>query len=561
MEKYTILGQIGKGSFSRIYKSQNKDTGEFYAIKVVKKLEKYEKVLKREIEILKKLDHPNVIKLHEVVEHNKTRFLVLDYCGRGDLSTYVKKGKDNKGWFYNTGMSLATIQNITKQLASGLEYLRSKDIVHRDLKPANLLMDEHGVLKIADLGFAKTLALTDLSQTLCGSPLYMAPEILQKNPKYTPKADLWSVGVMLYQFLYATTPYSAKNMVDLHHSLKVFKGPDFGKSERAEEMIKQGLGDLITKLLKVNPDERITFEEFFSHWYIREPEPKQKLLLIDNYQPVPPKVKKTPINTAANSLVESGDGSFVNIPSEAVKITPDGFKKSRSSNLFDMIPGSKEWNSITSTLTKPKFNPFKTFVPRTISTTQSRVFSYIEDSEVSRVKFKEYNSIVQSQQGQVYYIFCDIERQARGINGYVYNKRSDPLILTSLVIVFCDSVNKRLKGINMKSIVDPVAEKKGMFVRDVYNKFIKIAKKRVNKIKKKRTEKTGETVYRLALDEAKSGAIAELVGSKKSARYSYKLSVACFELLEDIVTDDKDMKVLEYYKKLLDDRVKKLENM
>nr|GMC97587.1 serine/threonine-protein kinase ATG1c-like isoform X2 [Ipomoea batatas] len=137
-------------------------------------------------------------------------YIVLEYCRGGDLSMYLQK---RHGRIPET-----TAKHFMQQLASGLQVLRENNLIHRDLKPQNLLLstnDENSILKIADFGFARSLQPRGLAETLCGSPLYMAPEIMQLQ-KYDAKADLWSVGAILFQLVTGRTPFTGNNQIQVY---------------------------------------------------------------------------------------------------------------------------------------------------------------------------------------------------------------------------------------------------------------------------------------------------------------------------------------------------------
>ncbi len=199
---YVLGHQIGQGSFAVVWKAENKTTGDTVAIKEIntaKLSRKLKSSLEGEVSILRRISHTNIVKLHHVIEvcvwahhraydratpratpslgHNTQdgdkMFLVMEYCAGGDLSAYIRKSKR---------VSEATACALLQQLAAGLRAMWSHHLVHRDLKPQNLLLSDtsnNAVLKIADFGFARALQPHNLAETLCGSPLYMAPEILQ----------------------------------------------------------------------------------------------------------------------------------------------------------------------------------------------------------------------------------------------------------------------------------------------------------------------------------------------------------------------------------------------
>jgi serine/threonine protein kinase len=251
---------IGWGSFSKVYKGVHIETNQKVAIKRihVQKLNKQLHLrLDIEIKIMKSLDHPNIIKFYDVLysDNKEYIFIILEYCENGDFSKLVNSHKtenENKIKYY------------MKQLRDGLEYLRNNNIVHRDLKPKNILITNNmDVLKIADFGFAKNVVDDcSLMDTLCGSPLYMAPEILNKK-QYNISSDLWSVGVILYEMVYHKYPYgNPLNILDLMHKIESCK------IEFPEISISIECMNLLKLLLQVDNNYRITWTEFFNHeWF------------------------------------------------------------------------------------------------------------------------------------------------------------------------------------------------------------------------------------------------------------------------------------------------------
>ncbi|KAF9201360.1 Serine/threonine-protein kinase [Haplosporangium sp. Z 27] len=216
----------------------------------------------------------------------------MEYCSQGDLSQYIKRRGDGPPSLPSPpggGLHEVVVRHFLKQLASALEFLRSKNLIHRDLKPQNLLLhppsnSKEGsgyglpVLKVADFGFARSLPRLSLAETLCGSPLYMAPEILHYE-KYDAKADLWSVGTVLYEMCTGKPPFRAQNHVELLKRIEMakdvitFPGDNVSDDRtgsspshrhlHSTSTISDDIKDLIRQLLKRNPVERISFEEFF----------------------------------------------------------------------------------------------------------------------------------------------------------------------------------------------------------------------------------------------------------------------------------------------------------
>ncbi|EGX50159.1 hypothetical protein AOL_s00076g234 [Orbilia oligospora ATCC 24927] len=300
---FRIGKEIGRGSFATVYQGVHSQTKGLVAIKSVLRSKLNRKLLENlesEIQILKTLDHPHIVALLDCQKSHTYIHLVMEYCSLGDLSLFIKKrdrlhtlpdltAMSQKYPSIGGGLNEVIIRHFLQQLASALEFLRSRNLIHRDIKPQNLLLEppvvtygESGpysegirdekrkipemglpdlpVLKIADFGFARNLPSTAMADTLCGSPLYMAPEILRYE-KYDAKADLWSVGTVLYEMVVGKPPFRARNHVEL-----------LRKIEKGEDVIKFGddvnvsdpMASLVRRLLKRGPVERMSFSDFFS---------------------------------------------------------------------------------------------------------------------------------------------------------------------------------------------------------------------------------------------------------------------------------------------------------
>lgn len=239
----------------------HKETGKVVAIKEIstdRLNKKLKQSLESEVSILKQIRHKNIVHLEDVVEESSYLYLVMEYCAGGDLAGYIRRCKR---------VPEVTACAVMRQLGAGLKELWSRQMVHRDLKPQNLLLSDNtpqAVLKIADFGFARHLQQQELANTLCGSPLYMAPEIL-KSQQYDAKADLWSVGTILYELVVGRPPYNGSNHIVLLQNIE-------RNEARIPATIAKHLSpaciDLIYSLLERNPVQRISFEEFFNHPFL-----------------------------------------------------------------------------------------------------------------------------------------------------------------------------------------------------------------------------------------------------------------------------------------------------
>ncbi|GMH26521.1 hypothetical protein Nepgr_028364 [Nepenthes gracilis] len=265
---YSVGRKIGSGSFSVVWHARHRVHGTEVAIKEIamgRLNKKLQESLMSEIYILKQINHPNIIRLHDIVEVPGKIHLVLEYCCGGDLFVYIQRhGK----------VPEATAKHFMQQLAAGLQVLREHNLIHRDLKPQNLLLstnDMNSVLKIADFGFARSLQPMGLAETLCGSPLYMAPEIMQLQ-KYDAKADLWSVGAILFQLVAGKTPFTGNNQIQLLQN--IIKSTELHFPPDIHDLSSECI-DLCQKLLRRNPVERLTFDEFFNHPFLSQKQPNE----------------------------------------------------------------------------------------------------------------------------------------------------------------------------------------------------------------------------------------------------------------------------------------------
>ncbi|AMD21032.1 HEL249Wp [Eremothecium sinecaudum] len=306
-DKFVIEKEIGNGSFATVYKGHLlSNKSESVAIKAVSRSKlKNKKLLENleiEIAILKKIKHPHIVGLMECEKISSDFYLIMEYCALGDLTFFIKKRKHlvEKHPFCRTlfekypptseehnGLNRVLVINFLQQLSSALKFLRSKNLVHRDIKPQNLLLSaplldydnaksfhERGlvgiynlpILKIADFGFARFLPNTSLAETLCGSPLYMAPEILNYQ-RYNAKADLWSVGTVLYEMCCGRPPFKASNHLELFQKIKKANNViNFPKCVELEP----AMVDLICSLLTFEPAKRMGFNDFFNNELVNE---------------------------------------------------------------------------------------------------------------------------------------------------------------------------------------------------------------------------------------------------------------------------------------------------
>ncbi|KAK7933886.1 hypothetical protein WMY93_004782 [Mugilogobius chulae] len=265
---------IGHGAFAVVFKGRHKQKHHWeVAIKCINKknLAKSQSLLGKEIKILKELKHENIVRLLEYQEIGGCVYLVMEYCNGGDLAEYLH----SKGT-----LSEDTIRNFLQQIVQAMKVLQGQGILHRDLKPQNILLC-HGegrrsssvniCIKIADFGFARHLQTNTMAATLCGSPMYMAPEVIMSQT-YDAKADLWSIGTIVYQCLTGKAPFYASTPQEL----RLFYETNRTVMPSIPKETSSNLRHLLLGLLQKNPKERMTFEEFFCHPFMKNDSSSRK---------------------------------------------------------------------------------------------------------------------------------------------------------------------------------------------------------------------------------------------------------------------------------------------
>ncbi|KAE8663199.1 CBL-interacting serine/threonine-protein kinase 19 [Hibiscus syriacus] len=256
--KYEVGKLLGHGAFAKVYQARNVKTGETVAIKAVSKRKvlrgKLMAQVKMEIAIMHRLNHPNIVKLVEVLATKTKVYFVMEYAKGGELSSRIKKGR------FSEDLSRRYFQ----KLISAVGFCHLRGVYHRDLKPENLLLDENWNLKVTDFGLSavsEQVRQDGLLHTLCGTPAYVAPEILAKRGYDGAKVDIWACGIILF-FLHAGyLPFDDSNMTMMYR--KIYRGEfKFPKWTSPE------LQRLISHLLDTNPETRITIDEIMNDpWF------------------------------------------------------------------------------------------------------------------------------------------------------------------------------------------------------------------------------------------------------------------------------------------------------
>jgi len=259
-DEYEIKELLGSGNFSKVHLGIEKKTQQKWAIKIIDKKLVETTRLENEIQILKRVAHVNIIALKDVFESSSKLYLVMELVTGGELfNKIVEIGAYTE----------QTAKEIVRQILEGVKYLHSLSIAHRDLKPTNLLLksSEDSEIKIADFGLSKILGPDSMMQTACGTPIYVAPEVL-KGEGYDKEVDLWSVGVIMYILLCGFPPFfdDGENMGQLFEQIMA---GDFDFPDPYWTDIDESAKDLIEHLLRVEPSKRYTADQALAHEWLK----------------------------------------------------------------------------------------------------------------------------------------------------------------------------------------------------------------------------------------------------------------------------------------------------
>ena len=257
IKNYILKDDIGEGNFGKVKLGIFKSTREEFAIKILNKEKikiKMKNTVFKENDIIKRFNHVNVIFVLDIIEDSENYYIVMEYCKKGELFDYIvdqqRLEEDEAAYFFY-------------QLINGVEYIHSLDVAHRDLKPENLLLNDKKILKIIDFGLSHEFNGEELLKTKCGSPSYAAPEIIKGLPYDGFKTDVWCCGIILYAMVCGYLPFEGDNNKILFKNIVECK-PDI------PEYLSEDTQDLISSILKPEPNDRLTIEQIKEHdFYLR----------------------------------------------------------------------------------------------------------------------------------------------------------------------------------------------------------------------------------------------------------------------------------------------------
>ena len=252
LDEYVIGKQIGQGAYAVVRIGLHKPTNKKVALKIYKKYKLEEpnrrKSVKREIKLMEKMKHISIVQLFEIIDTQKYVILIMEYVGGGSLHGYLKSKPKRR-------LEEWDAKRIFKQIIEGLKYCHSRCITHRDIKLENLLLDENSKLKIIDFCFSTCIPNDKKIKIFCGTPSYMAPEIVMKTEYCGPPADIWAMGVLLFTILSGQFPYRGATDEELYD--KICRA-DYHLPKEVKDSLSPAAKDLISKLFSLTAEDRPT---------------------------------------------------------------------------------------------------------------------------------------------------------------------------------------------------------------------------------------------------------------------------------------------------------------
>nr|XP_043614659.1 CBL-interacting protein kinase 2-like [Erigeron canadensis]XP_043614660.1 CBL-interacting protein kinase 2-like [Erigeron canadensis] len=332
MQKYEFGKMLGQGNFAKVYHGRDINSGHNIAIKVIDK----EKVLKvglidqtkREISVMGMVKHPNIVQLYEVLATKTKIYFAMEYAKGGELFDKVSKGR----------LKEDVARKYFQQLIGAVDFCHTRGVYHRDLKPENLLLDEYGNLKVTDFGLsahASCTRLDGLLHTTCGTPAYVAPEVISRKGYDGAKADIWSCGVVLFVLLTGQLPFNDSNIIQMYKKISKadYKCPNWVPSEARR---------LLKRILDPNPVTRISMKKIMENsWFKKGLDTKQMEATME---------KETPLVNADKPFFEPKKPDFTRVSSFNAF---DIISLSSGFDLSGLFVGNDQRDEVKFTSTKP----------------------------------------------------------------------------------------------------------------------------------------------------------------------------------------------------------------
>ena len=268
---FTIVKELGSGSFGRVYLVTHKKTKANYAIKAIDKRNKAnieeKPYFRREVEVMYKIHHPNVIKLYSHFEDNNFCYFIMEYIAKGNMFGLIPTDKKKR-------ISTQLVANLIKDIISAVYFLHnmSPPIIHRDIKPENVLLADNFIAKLTDFGWSNYIQEDEKRTTVCGTPIYLAPEII-KEQGHDERVDIWCIGVLLFELTTGTVPFPGNDIESLENNILKLR-------IQWPKEINVDAKNLISKILKLDPNARISLSDMLKHPFITKYIPNASECLI-----------------------------------------------------------------------------------------------------------------------------------------------------------------------------------------------------------------------------------------------------------------------------------------
>ena len=274
IKDFDIIKELGCGSFGRVFLARHKKTKVQYAIKAIDKKNKTnieeKPYFRRELEVMYKIHHPNVVKLFGHFEDNHYCYFIMEYISKGNVYNLITLDKKKQ-------LATKVVASIIKDVISATYFLHNMipPIIHRDIKPENVLLNDGIVAKLTDFGWSNYIEEEKERKTVCGTPIYLAPEII-KEKGHDEKVDIWCIGVLLFELMTGSVPFQGKDIESLKSNILHLR-INWPKEMNSDAK------DLISKILKLDPSERISLEEMLEHPFFTKyfPDAQKSLILPD----------------------------------------------------------------------------------------------------------------------------------------------------------------------------------------------------------------------------------------------------------------------------------------
>ena len=256
---FTITKELGSGSFGRVYLVTHKKTKANYAIKAIDKRNKSnieeKPYFRREVEVMYKIHHPNVVKLYSHFEDNNYCYFIMEYIAKGNMFGLIPQDKKKR-------ISTQLVASLMKDIISAVYFLHNMNppIIHRDIKPENVLLADNFIAKLTDFGWSNYIEEDEKRTTVCGTPIYLAPEII-KEQGHDERVDIWCIGVLLFELTTGTVPFPGNDIESLENNILKLK-------IQWPKDINIDAKNLIMKILKLDPNARISLNEMLKHPFI-----------------------------------------------------------------------------------------------------------------------------------------------------------------------------------------------------------------------------------------------------------------------------------------------------